>query len=71
MIHEERKNSKTKEESGIAENEKANYTGADSSKENNDQEKDHSSIKETDVEEKKDDTGGDLAGNASGSTDAD
>ncbi len=65
----DKKKSKTSEESGIAENEKANYTPTTPSKEHNEQKKDRPSIKETDEEEKKDNTGGDLAGNASGNTD--
>ncbi|GHE23171.1 hypothetical protein [Sphingobacterium griseoflavum] len=71
MITDENKKPKTDSEKGVKEHEKANYTPLTSTNENDGQSKDHPSIKETDNTEKKDDTGGDLAGNAAGNTEED
>ncbi|WDF66783.1 hypothetical protein PQ465_10755 [Sphingobacterium oryzagri] len=58
-------------EKGVAENEKANYTRTENDADENSQTNEDPSIKETNDPDKKEDTGGDLAGNASGNTDAD
>lgn len=58
-------------ESGVGEHDKANYSNADADSKDQGQREDKPSIKETNDEHKKDDTGGDLAGNASGNTDND
>lgn len=66
----EKKNPKTQEEKGVAENEKTNYSSfppENADKENKDKE-DRTDIRETDNEDEVDDIGGNLAGNAAGNT---
>ncbi|MFD2969532.1 hypothetical protein [Sphingobacterium bambusae] len=74
MTQQEDKDKRTpsEKENGVAEHDKANYTEGDNdSKEGQQHRDDDPSIKQTDDEKKKDDTGGDLAGNASGNSDID
>lgn len=58
-------------ERGVAENERANYTPTDKKEGKDKKEQDHPDIKETENESEKDDTGGDLAGNAASNSDPD
>lgn len=73
MTQQEDKDKRTRKEkeSGVAEHDKANYAQGDNDSKNREQRDDDPSIKQTDDEKKKDDTGGDLAGNASGNSDND
>lgn len=61
---------KTTEESGIAENQKANYTAfpPEESEKKPKQQQKKTDIKETEDDEKVESGGGDLAGNAAGNT---
>ncbi|MBK1442202.1 hypothetical protein JHJ32_19555 [Parapedobacter sp. ISTM3] len=60
-----------KQERGIAENERANYSGFPADEENPDKEKDDPSIRETDDVKKTDTGASDLAGTASGNLEPD